>query len=306
MGWVIFIELAVPLLLLAAIALVRNPDLPSYILHVLALGLALFFCWLVFPWDVVSIHWRRAVAAFALVAVFVGARRIGTSAKPRSETARRIGIWVNAGVAISMAGLCWRVLAGYPAPPDRILLEAPLRDAQYVVGHGGGSPFINRHFRVTPQNYALDLLGVNRWGRRVNPQTDPGDLESYAIFGAWVYAPCPGRVTAMREDLPDLAPGQRDRKNLAGNHVLLDCGSAEVVLAHLRQDSVTVEVGEAVRAGQRMGQVGNSGNTSEPHLHMHAERGGAPAELLNGEPVAMIIDGRFLVRGDILGPAADR
>ncbi|MEV7642129.1 M23 family metallopeptidase [Streptomyces rubiginosohelvolus] len=55
-----------------------------------------------------------------------------------------------------------------------------------------------------------------------------------------------------------------------GNHVVLDLGDGTyAVYAHARRDSLRVKAGDTVRAGQRIGSVGNSGNSSEPHLHVH-------------------------------------
>lgn len=79
------------------------------------------------------------------------------------------------------------------------------------------------------------------------------------------------------------------------------------LIAHLRPGSVVVAVGDQVKAGQLLGQVGNSGNSIEPHLHIGAVRGryiydrphdeGAPAGL---EPVPLLIEGKFLAKGDSL------
>lgn len=56
----------------------------------------------------------------------------------------------------------------------------------------------------------------------------------------------------------------------AGNHVILSCGGLNVELAHLRQGSITRVPGEQVKAGPTIGAVGNSRNSTEPHLHIHA------------------------------------
>ncbi len=58
--------------------------------------------------------------------------------------------------------------------------------------------------------------------------------------------------------------------------------------------------GDTVVTETIIGQVGNSGNTSEPHLHIHAERGGEPGGILDGSSVPITINGRFLVRGNVL------
>jgi murein DD-endopeptidase MepM/ murein hydrolase activator NlpD len=53
-----------------------------------------------------------------------------------------------------------------------------------------------------------------------------------------------------------------------GNHVVLDLGDGVyAVLAHLRHGSLRVAKGQRVRAGQQVAECGNSGNSTEPHLH---------------------------------------
>ncbi|MBT8299443.1 MAG: M23 family metallopeptidase, partial [Maribacter sp.] len=64
--------------------------------------------------------------------------------------------------------------------------------------------------------------------------------------------------------------------------------------------SVLVKEGDSVTTNTEIGQVGNTGNTSEPHLHIHVERGGSPKTILNGKAVPFTIDDRFLIRGDVI------
>ena len=91
-----------------------------------------------------------------------------------------------------------------------------------------------------------------------------------------------------------------DRANLAGNHVALECGEVHVVMAHLKTGSVQVGQGDEVVVGQPLAEIGNSGGTGEPHLHLHVQRPGPPGLPLGGDPVPARIGGRFLVRGDQL------
>ena len=87
----------------------------------------------------------------------------------------------------------------------------------------------------------------------------------------------------------------------AGNHVVLDLGHGEyALLAHMQRGSVRVRVGDRVRTGDVLGLTGNSGNSSEPHLHFHVQDrpglfGGA-----RGLPVSFVdyrADGRRVARG---------
>ncbi|MFE1986565.1 M23 family metallopeptidase [Streptomyces mirabilis] len=61
--------------------------------------------------------------------------------------------------------------------------------------------------------------------------------------------------------------------------MFIDTGSELVKLAHLQPGTVTVTTGDRVRVGQLLGEVGNSGDTTEPHLHLHAERDGLGLDL---------------------------
>ena len=85
---------------------------------------------------------------------------------------------------------------------------------------------------------------------------------------------------------------------MAGNHVILECGLVWIVLGHLQQGTVAVHVGEITEVGHVIGRVGNSGNTGEPHLHVHAQRPGSAIAPLSGDPVPIRLDGRYLVRND--------
>jgi len=67
----------------------------------------------------------------------------------------------------------------------------------------------------------------------------------------------------------------------------------------MMQDSIKVREGDIVNKGEILGRFGNSGKTSQPHLHIHAERGGTPGEILNGSGVPITFNERFLVRNSL-------
>ena len=70
------------------------------------------------------------------------------------------------------------------------------------------------------------------------------------------------------------------------------------ILGHLQRGSVAVHVGEIMELGDVIGLVGNSGNTGEPHLHVHAQRPGSTVAPLSGVPVPIRLGGRYVVRND--------
>ncbi len=99
-------------------------------------------------------------------------------------------------------------------------------------------------------------------------------------YGAKVMAVTDGVVVGSLDQIEDQTPGELPdpRKitleNAEGNYVIIDHGNGLYSnYAHLQQGSVEVEVGDEVQVGDRLGLLGNSGNTSAPHLHFHITSG---------------------------------
>ena len=146
------------------------------------------------------------------------------------------------------------------------------------------------------KSYGIDIVQIDALGLRALC-VQPSESRAYRIYGAQVLAPCAGEVVAASDGLPDMHPPRVDREHMAGNHVLLRCADADVLLGHFRPGSLRMAVGAQVRVGERIAEVGNSGNTGEPHLHIHAQCPGPPGAPWSGDPLPIRFDGRFLVRG---------
>jgi hypothetical protein len=213
--------------------------------------------------------------------------------------------WI-AGFAAMQARDAW-VGAAMPGGPS-VKLAWPLAPGSYLVVNGGSSESINAHAALLDpslplhagyrgSSYGVDLIAVNRWGLRANSAM-PADPARYAIFSTPILSPCTGQVVVAVDGRPDMRVPQMDEGHPAGNHVLLRCDGFDILLGHFRQGSLRVEAGDRLTQGEQIGEVGNSGESSEPHLHIHAQRQGRPEAPYAAAPVAMRLDGRFLVRGD--------
>lgn len=128
------------------------------------------------------------------------------------------------------------------------------------------------------QRFAIDWVRIDAGGRIVNG--DPTDVRNHNAYGAPVHAVAPGRVVSTLSRLPDQPPGQLPDPasitlaTLDGNHVVQTIGRGRYAFyAHLQRGSLTVRPGQRVRRGQVIGRLGNSGNTSAPHLHLHVMDG---------------------------------
>lgn len=179
-------------------------------------------------------------------------------------------------------------------------------------GSAGGSDFqTNAHLETLDaskprfrawrgQSYGVDLVQLDGLGLRAKG-LQPADPHAYRIYGTHVLAPCAGRVVLAVDGLPDMQVPATDSEHMAGNHVLLRCEQADVLLGHLSPGSVRVRSGDAVAAGAWLGAVGNSGNTGEPHLHIHAQRPGPVGAPLGGHPLPILSNSHYPVRGDRIG-----
>lgn len=150
------------------------------------------------------------------------------------------------------------------------------------------------------ERFAVDLVQIDAGGSTSDPPSS-SNKEDYFAWGEDVLAAGAGTVVAVVADLPDLAIGASDPAQPAGNHVVIQHGPDLFgVYAHMMQGSATVAVGSQVQGGQRIGAVGNSGNTSEPHLHVHfADRwdGSDPLALFKSQGVPALFWNAHVLRG---------
>jgi len=314
---ILALQIALPLALIAWLAFLPAGSLAGFTVQAAGTGAFLFALARVAQWAVTGWWLPWIYGGLWLLAVLVSLSRkrfAGTPLLPEAVLG-----WLGLVLSILLLGLGgWygaKALAGQRLPPVEIVdIANPFASGRYLVGNGGSNRLVNAHLatldesveRFRPwrgQSYAVDFFGLGPWGLRASGWR-PADPAAYAIFGAELRAPCDGEVVAAEGGMPDFDVPQQDPVNRLGNHVILRCGAAEIVLAHMRQGSVAVAPGDVVGTGDRLGEVGNSGASTEPHLHIHAQSPAAEgAPPISGAPFALRIEGRFLVRGERLDGA---
>lgn len=194
-------------------------------------------------------------------------------------------------------------IQGRRSPPNLVALGPVLSGGSFIVTQGGSTSLLNYHVAYSHMRYAVDWIGVGPLGFPARGLL-PRDPKKYAIYGADVLAPLDGEVVAIQDGLPDLQVPQQHPFRPAGNHVvirssLVDGQEVQILLAHLRTNSLRVRPGSHVKQGDVIGQVGNSGNTSEPHLHVGVNVDAATGDPFSGEGVPFSVAGRFPVAGMI-------
>lgn len=132
--------------------------------------------------------------------------------------------------------------------------------------------------RITiPQRYAIDFIGLDAAGRAVRRAVQGSSNADWVGFGAEVLAVADGTVLEVRDGAADWAPLYEPPapagvglQFVGGNYVVLElAGRRFAHYVHLQEGSVSVRRGQRVRRGERLGRLGNSGNTNGAHLHFN-------------------------------------
>lgn len=198
-------------------------------------------------------------------------------------------------VFITAILICFFVYQTYqynrPIPDGAVALEFPLKNGGFLTVQSG--KFGNIH--TTPvEKYALDIVRSPSLASFFKFRQ--AGLESDATYGTPVYSPCLGRVKKVRDGISDQPIGIKNRAAGSGNTVIIGCYGFDIMMAHFKINSIKVKEGDQIQIGEDIGQIGNSGNTDGPHLHIMAYL----SNDLSGEktPLPITFAGKYLRRGD--------
>lgn len=143
-------------------------------------------------------------------------------------------------------------------------------NGRWTVLWGGDTKEQNYHIEVPVQKGAFDFIVTDSLGNAF--KTDSKTNEDYYAFGKAILAACDAEVVMAVDGVKDNVPGNVNPMFVTGNTVLLKSAGGEYFLyAHFKQHSILVTEGQHVKQGQVLGQCGNSGNSTQPHLHFHIQ-----------------------------------
>lgn len=302
------VQAALPLALIGWLAFFPPKSTTGFWVQSLAIGLTLLALTFVGIWNVPPWWTPYALGALLAATVVVGlARQRALTRWPHGIIAW-LAFFGFVALGIYTANVTWIAYAATVTPPRTVDLASPLAPGTYLVANGGAALSVNAHVELLDQTLAkhrafrgtahgVDIVALDRWYLRADGLM-PADPRRYVIFGRPVIAPCAGKVIVAIDGLPDMPVPKVDRSHLAGNHIILRCADADVLLGHFRKGSVRVRAGQQLNTGDSIAQVGNSGNTSEPHLHINAQEPGTADAPFSGAPIPIRINGRYLARND--------
>jgi murein DD-endopeptidase MepM/ murein hydrolase activator NlpD len=148
-------------------------------------------------------------------------------------------------------------------------LSLPFKE-EWTVIWGGDTKELNYHVEHIAQKNAFDMVITDQEGKSF--KNDGRKNEDYYAFGKELIAPCAGKVVLVVDGIKDNPPGELNPIYIPGNTVVIKSGENEFLFfAHFKKHSIRVKEGQTIKKGELLGLCGNSGNSSEPHLHFHIQ-----------------------------------
>jgi biotin carboxyl carrier protein len=268
------------------------------------------FIFLMGSWVFASFYLRYAILILAAAVIIRSLMCVGNL--PFFVMPHFLG-WVAycAGVVIT-AVLVYLVVGAirshfYDETP--VNLAFPFRNGTYAVfegGNGRASSLMNYHYGASihkgaqtnlSMRYAVDITKVTRWGNDADGFL-PMQNEKYAVFNQIVYSPCDGEVSDVEDKWPNETPWTGSPPYNVGNHVLVTSNDFGVLMGHLQKGSILVKTGDRVKKGQPVARTGNSGWTSQPHLHIQAMRE-STGSFWGWEGIPIFFDGKNPVKNSL-------
>ena len=190
-------------------------------------------------------------------------------------------------------------------PRTALVIASPLRGDGWLTANGCcAADSIHRFLRLAvagsdltkPETFAIDWVQL-QGGRLFTG--DGARNEQWFAFGAEVLAAAEGTVVSVRDDMPEETPNQPTvavlrPEDYGGNNVVIQIAPVVWALyAHLQPGSIRVAVGDRVAPGQPLGRLGNTGNSTAPHLHFQLADG---PDVLTANSLPFVFD-RYTLAG---------
>lgn len=165
-----------------------------------------------------------------------------------------------------ISGLLFKSLYYFKENKSQLKYEFPFFD-EWFVYWGGDNELFNYHYPFESQRYAYDFIKIDKkfglsyanFGNRCS---------DYYAFNSEVYAPLNGIVVDIESNIKDNKLGKTNKKHPLGNYVMIKHNEDEYsMIGHLKKNSIEVNIGDEISKNHVIGRCGNSGNSSEPHIH---------------------------------------
>ncbi|SHL14193.1 M23 family metallopeptidase [Alicyclobacillus tolerans] len=183
---------------------------------------------------------------------------------------------------------------------NAVQVDNPVNHRLAII-QGGNIGVLNHHRKNHQQKYAMDFVVVGKYGNRACGLA-PKSLSKYLSFGKEILSPVNGKVVYVESRHSDNPIGVMDFKLPSGNVIVIqDAEEFQYVFAHLQENSIHYLPGDNVKKGQVIGRIGNSGFSSEPHLHFHIQKQHKDKRVYG---IPFYIKNKCLIRNDLIESGA--
>jgi hypothetical protein len=277
-------HLIIPLILIVWTLARSYTSAIAVIIQILLLVFYAVFVFLMGSWAFASFYLRYAILGLSIAAALWSLLRM--KGLPLFVSPPMPG-WIGYGAGVVILSMLVYLLVGavrshfYDESP--VNLAFPFKNGVYAVfegGNGRASSLMNYHYGASihqgarinlSMRYAVDITKLTRWGNDAAGFL-PLQNEKYAVFNQVLYSPCDGKISFVEDKWSNETPWSGNPPYNVGNHILITSADFGVLMGHIQKGSIIVKVGDLVKKGQPIAQVGNSGWTSQPHLHIQAMR----------------------------------
>lgn len=215
-------------------------------------------------------------------------------------------VWLDAfenyGISIHVThgqiySLLFKPLYYFKDKRTTLTYQFPFYD-EWFVYWGGDNELFNYHYPLETQRYAYDFIKINK-DSGMSYIDDGMRCEHYYAYGTQVYAPLNGVVVDIENNIKDNRIGQTNQKQPLGNYVVIKHSTNEFsLIGHLKQHSVKVNIGDEITDNDMIGLCGNSGNSSEPHVHFQVSN---QPSLIEGQSLKINFkNNRMPVKGETI------
>lgn len=294
--------LLIPLILYWIMAYFPFKNRISWYIHTLFTSAYTFMILFINDWTEISYYLRPLCIALFGCSLFRQMVTLRTFKFNGLNRKTRIALSLYGLLAIYQVFICILFSISYitstPKHEDAVDLAFPLKGGAYEVVNGGMSSSMNYHFSHRTLKYAVDITRLTPLGSRKGKFDNPESLKSYPIYNDSVYSPVEGRIIEVVDGVEDNVPNSLGRSTT--NMIIIKHKGYNILLLHLKKNSLLVKKNDFVKVGQEIAKVGNSGYSNEPHLHVHAIKHDNKRDYFNGTSVPITFNGNYLKRNDLL------
>ncbi|SCG84018.1 peptidase M23 [Proteiniborus sp. DW1] len=276
----LYLQIVLPLDAIDRLLIRRYDTIIAYILLTIYAIFLFYFIYSYSYWEHTNFYLRYVYGFFIAIGVLLSVYRIFSTDNivfgdlRDLESRPAIVIWTITLIIIDISIILSKI-----KKKNCLNLSFPFKSGRYLVIDGGDgklSYFTNYHYygwkdsnikNYYTMQYAVDFIKLNKYGfsNKVLPKSN----EDYYIFGEKVYSPVEGEVVKVEVNNDDNIPHGKLPNNW-GNRVIIESDNYFISLYHFKKDTLVVNVGQKLKVGDYLGEVGSSGQSTRPHLHIHA------------------------------------